>query len=162
MSNWFTCSKPGDGVWWCWWWWWWCINGAFIWWGVRIIVLCGCWLWLWRPFISIPTVANELLLCVVVLLLPGELWCKSFVFCSSESLQDSDDPFFTLPGFDPLWVFTCFAKWSDLMNLLLQTGHANLLNGKRNWKNFVNVISGWKFLFLDRPFLAGVSAEMPL
>lgn len=130
MSSWFTCSKPGLGVWWwCWWWWWWCSNGAFIWWGVKIIVLCWCWC---RPFTSIADGANELLLllllCGAVLLLPGELWCRSLVFCSSESLHDSEDPFLTLPGLEPLWVFTCFAKWSDRMNRLLHTGHANLLN----------------------------------
>lgn len=137
MSNWFTCSKPGLGVWWwCWWWWWWCNNGAFIWCGVKIIVLFWCWAWC--PPISIG--ARELLLLLLLLLLwllllcadgllllPGELWCKSLVFCSSESLHDSDEPFFTLPGLDPLWVFTCLAKWSDRMNLLLQTGQANLL-----------------------------------
>lgn len=135
MSNWFTCSKPGEGVWWwCWWWWWWCSKGAFIWCGVKIIVLC-CWCWAWSPFTSMPDGANELLLLLLceveLLLLPGELWCKSLVFCSSESLHDSDDPFFTLPGFDPLWVFTCLAKWSDLMKRLLHTGQANLLNEKR-------------------------------
>lgn len=131
MSNWFEYSKPGLGVWWWSWWWWWCNNGALIWWGVKIIVLCWCWMWC-SPAISIPEGACGLLLWVVALLLllvlPGELWCKSFVFCSSESLHDSDDRFFTLPGFDPLWVFTCFAKWSDRMNRLLQTGQANLLN----------------------------------
>jgi hypothetical protein len=131
MSNWFECSNPGLEAWceWCWWWWWWCSNGAFNWWGVRIIVLCWCCAW--SPLISIPDWANALVLLwweAKPLLLPGELWCKSFVFCSSESLHDSDDPFLTLPGLDPLWVLTCLAKWSDLMNLLLHTGQANLLN----------------------------------
>lgn len=55
---------------------------------------------------------SELLLCAVglLLLLLGELWCKSLVFGSSESLHDSDEPFFA-PGVPlPLCVFTCFAK----------------------------------------------------
>lgn len=151
MSNWFTCSKPGDGVWWwCWWWWWWCNKGALIWWGVKIIVLC----W-WSPPMSMPEGASELLLLLLcwefvllLLLLPGELWCKSLVFCSSESLHDSDDPFFTLPGLDPLCVFTCFAKWSDRMNLLLQTGQANLLNG------------GFQKLLL-KYFIAGEACKVP-
>lgn len=131
MSNWFTCSKPGLGAWWCWCaWWWWCNKGAFIWWGVRIIVLCWCCTW--SPFTSIDAIELLLFWCIVVLwlLMPGELWFKSFVFCSSESLHDSDEPFLTLPGFDPLWVFTCFARWSDRMKRLLHTGQANLLNEK--------------------------------
>lgn len=143
MSSWFTCSKPGLGVWWwCWWWWWWCNKGAFIWCGVKIIVLCWCCCCACKPFTSIG--ANELLLlllllCEVVLLFPPVgLWCKSLVFCSSESLHDSDEPFFTLPGFEPLCVFTCFAKWSERMKRLLHTGQANLLNGK-HWESFVKI-----------------------
>lgn len=164
ISNWFTCSKPGLGVWWwCWWWWWWCNKGALIWWGVKIIVLC----W-WSPPMSMPEAASELLLLLLcwefvllLLMLPGELWCKSLVFCSSESLHDSDDPFFTLPGLDPLCVFTCFAKWSDRMNLLLQTGQANLLNGgfqKLLLKYFLSRGRLAKY----RPFFAGVRPEMSL
>lgn len=42
---------------------------------------------------------------------------------SSESEHESE-----LPFFPPLWVFTCFARWSDRMNLLLHTGHANLFS----------------------------------
>lgn len=152
MSKWFTCSKPGLGVWWwCWCEWWWCNNGALIWWGVKIIVLCWCWR-CWSPPMSMPGGANELLLLLLLccdgplllLMLPGELWCKSLVFCSSESLHDSDDPFLTLPGFDPLWVLTCLAKWSDRMNLLLQTGQANLLN-EIYWETFVNITSSIDF-----------------
>lgn len=149
MSNWFEYSKPGLGVWWWSWWWWWCNKGALIWWGVKIIVLWCCWMWCSPPN-SIPVEACELLLWAIallmLLLLPGELWCISFVFCSSESLHDSDDPFFTLPGFDPLCVFTCFAKWSDRMNRLLQTGQANLLN-EIYWEHLLTslalVISNW-------------------
>lgn len=43
---------------------------------------------------------------------------------SSESLQLSELPFFPFP----LWVFTCFARWSDLMKRLLQMGQANLFS----------------------------------
>lgn len=42
---------------------------------------------------------------------------------SSESEHESE-----LPFFPPLCVFTCLARWSDLMNLLLHTGHANLFS----------------------------------
>lgn len=141
MSNWLTCSKPGLGVWmcWWWWWWWWWSNGALSWCGDKIIVLLCCWCCCTcNPLTSMPSC--ELLLCAVgllLLLLLGELWCKSLVFGSSESLHDSDDPFLALPGVPlPLCVFTCFAKWSDLMKRLLQTGQANLFSPLIRLKRF--------------------------
>lgn len=129
MSSWLlTWSKPGLDVWrWCECEWWWS-NGAFIWCGVKIIVLCWCCTC--KPtsiaFGSWLLLCVLLLLLLLLLLLFCELWCMSFAFCgSSESLHDSDDPFFTLPGFDPLCVFTCFARWSDRMKRLLHTGHCD-------------------------------------
>lgn len=48
------------------------------------------------------------------------LFVRSLWLFSSESLHDSELPFLPFP----LCVFTCFAKWSDRMNLLLHIGHA--------------------------------------
>ena len=48
--------------------------------------------------------------------LEGLPWLR--LFSESESLA--------LPP--SMWVFACFARWSDLMNLLLQVGQANLFS----------------------------------
>lgn len=47
----------------------------------------------------------------------GSLW----LFSLSHSLPS----LFFLPALQALWVLTCLLRWSDRMNRLLHTGHAN-------------------------------------
>ena len=73
--------------------------------------------------------------CTGISSLPGDIGPRCDLTLPGEDKawpREVSESLVSLPGLPSsplaLWVLTCLDKWSDLMNLLLQVGHANLFS----------------------------------